>query len=57
MSKTVSACVDHDTALVASVRDVGLNPFGKKNTSAGDVVLVVAAFVVAAALVAWAFLA
>ncbi len=36
---------------------MGLNPFGKKNASAGDVVLVVVAFVVAAALVAWAFLA
>jgi hypothetical protein len=36
---------------------VGLNPFGKKSTKPGDIALVVAAFVVAAGLVAWAFLA
>lgn len=36
---------------------VGLNPFGKRNTSGADIALVVTAFVVATALVAWAFLA
>lgn len=36
---------------------MGFNPFGKNRTSGADIAMVVVAFVVAAALVAWAVLA